>query len=146
MDMSSAALDRYAFYWSEARLVVSALALFMGGVPPVLMLNPFPALGGVLGNLLTLAWVISGVVSLYLLYRWLKNNKKLYGRVNVRDRVAFCITAVTGLNLGFAGIATVNIGMMYFSGAVTFTLTGLLYLVVALYQWQTWRKAGENLF
>lgn len=62
-------LERYSFLWSEARLIIGAVALFIGGVPLLLAFNPIPSLSGLLGSLLTLAWIISGLASLYLLYR-----------------------------------------------------------------------------
>jgi hypothetical protein len=138
-------LDRACFYWTEARLITAAIALFLGGYPPVLYFNPIPAFGGFLSTLVTVAWVISGPVSLYLLYRWLKNNKVVLNNT-LRDKVAFFIAVVSGLNLGFAGIARTNIGMSLADSTLTFVLTGCLYLVVAIYLYQHWKRHNENLF
>ena len=139
-------LERYAFYWSEARLAITAVALLLGGIPPVIYFNPFPSLIGVISPLLTLSWLISGAVSGYLLYRWDRNGRKIFGGKNQRDVTGFFFNVVTGLNLGLVPILGKNIGMSLASGKFVFLLAGVVYILVALYLWKRWNQYGEKLF
>src|SRR3989344_6701391 len=106
-----AQLERYSFLWSQARLLIAAVALFIGGVPPVLAYNPIPGLYGLVSSLLTLSWIISGVAALYLAYRWNANHQMLFGGKAQRDTIAFFISVVSGINLGLTGVLGNNIGM-----------------------------------
>lgn len=139
-------LELYAFYWSEARLLIAALALFLGGYPPIMYFNPFTFLFGFLSNILTLAWVISGVVSGYLAYRWYTGNQKVFGKKETTDLAAFGVMVVTGLNLGFAGLFTTNIGMSIVSSKFIFFVAGIVYVGVAAYMWKRWNEHGKKLF
>ncbi len=139
-------LERYAFYWSEARLAIAAVALFLGGIPPAIYFNPFPSLLRVVSPLLVLSWLISGAVSCYLLYRWDKNGRKVFGGKNQRDVMGFFVNIVTGLNLGLVPLLGKNIGMNLASGKVVFVLAGIVYVLVALYLWKRWNEYGGRLF
>ena len=139
-------LERYSFMWSEARLVIAAVALFIGGVPPVLAFNPFPALYSSLSSLLQLAWLISGAASVYLFYRWNKAGKRLFGHKESRDKYAFLISIVSGVNLGLVGLLGTNVGMSISSSSVMFMVTGFLYLLSAGYLWKRWNRSGQRVF
>lgn len=139
-------LDQYAFYWSQARLLIAAVALFIGGVPPVLAFNPISSLSSMISSLLNLAWIISGVVSAYLLYRWITSGKKLFGVKNSLDTTAFMVNIITGFNLGWTGISGNNFGMSISSSQIIFVVTGLIYLAVFVHLFKRWNQAGEKLF
>jgi len=133
-------LEKYSFLWSEVRLVIAALALFLGGVPPVYRL-------GFVGvaPLLTLCWVISGVAAVYLLFRWNKT-KLLFGGKNKWDMWAFFVMVISGINLGLAGLLARNIGMSILSGQLVFLVVGIIYLASAYRLWKRWKAHGEKLF
>lgn len=139
-------LERYAFLWSIARLVIAAISLFFGAMPIA-----YKLLGSSLGySLLPLFWLISGAASLYLVYMWHKNGKQLFGtNQNQKNTIIFFIMIVTGLNLGYAAIGG-NIGMNLVWGmpvaGILFKLTALGYLFVAYHMWQSWKANGEHLF
>ena len=140
------ALEKYAFWWSEARLAIAAVALAIGGVPPVwYLVSAAPALFGIVKLGLTLSWVISGLVSLYLIYRW-NEKKMLFGGKDMWDTVAFFIMVVTGINLGVAGIAGQNFGMTIASGRIIFLVAAALYLIVASYMYRRWSANGNKIF
>ena len=139
-------LTRYSFLWSLARLAIAAVALFIGGMPPALAFNPVPALYGVIGNLLTLAWIISGAASAYLIYQWHANGQKVFGRKEPLDMVAFLVMVVSGFNLGLAGLLGTNIGMAISSNQFVFYVVGLLYLVCGVHLFRRWKAKGERLF
>jgi len=139
-------LEKYAFIWSEARLLIAALALFIGGYPPVLYFLPISDLYGVIYALLKLAWIISGVASVYLAYRWLSAGQKLFGHKDMKDAVAFFIMVVSGVNLGLVGLIGQNIGMSISSSYALFVVVAVLYLVSAYHLYTRWKKSGERLF
>ncbi|MDO8515919.1 MAG: hypothetical protein Q7S28_01570 [bacterium] len=139
-------LERYSFLWSEARLMIAALALFIGGIPPVLAFNPIPALQGFLSSLLTFAWVASGLASGYLLYRWNRGGKMLFGKKDQRDTVAFFVSVVSGINLGFTGLFGTNLGMSITSSRFIFFIAGILYLYSAHHLYRHWKAYGKKLF
>src|SRR5690348_2816013 len=96
-------LEKWSFWWSEARLLVAAVALLLGGVPPVLyVVSTMPALYGIVGLGLKLSWIISGLASVYLIYTWSTHSYKVFGGKDTKDSLAFVVLAVSGLNLGFA--------------------------------------------
>jgi uncharacterized membrane protein YuzA (DUF378 family) len=130
------------FLWSQARLVVAAVALFAGGVPPVLFLFT----GSGVYTLLRLAWIISGVASAYLGYRWYKNGQHLFGGKNRNDTVAFLISVISGLNLGWAGLVGTNIGMSIASSRPIFFIVGAIYIWAAYTLQQRWNAYGHKLF
>src|SRR3989344_7038268 len=120
--MNQNKLDKYSFLWSEVRLLIAAVALFIGGIPPVFVIIRVPALYGIITPLLTLAWIISGLASGYLLYRWLANHKMLFGGKARNDKIAFLISIISGLNLGLTGLIRINIGMTLLSGYLIFII------------------------
>jgi hypothetical protein len=142
--LEPARLERYAFLWSEARLLIAAVALSLGGVPPVIKFLPF--LSSITYPLLNLAWIISGVVSGYLLFRFLKAGKKVFGGEDMKDKVAFFVNVISGFNLGLAGLIKQNIGMSISSNHVVFVVVGLLYLASAYHLWNRWKAHEERLF
>ncbi len=121
-------LTKYSFYWSEARLLIAAVALLLGGVPPIVMLLPSIPL---VGTLLTLSWIISGVTAIYLGYRWYKNDFKVFGGKDKKDMAAFGVMVVSGVNLGIVGLSGTNIGMSISSNYVVFVIAALVYLASA---------------
>lgn len=140
-------LERYAFLWSEARLVSAAIALFLGGIPPILKIFGYMSpLYGLVSSLLVIAWVISGIVSGYLIYRWHKGGQLLFGGKDQKDTAAFFLNVVTGFNLGFAGLSGTNIGMEITMNQIVFLIVGILYLATAVYLWKRWKAHGERLF
>ncbi len=135
-------LELYSFYWSEARLLIASLALFLGGVPPVILILPLP----LTGLILTLCWIISGIVSGYLVYRWHKAGMKLFGEKNTLDTAAFAVNVVSGFNLGVAGLLGINIGMTISSNYILFVIVGVLYLASAIRLGRRWQVWGRKLF
>jgi len=138
-------LDKYSFLWSEARLVIAAVALFLGGVPPLTLITP-PLLYGLGGLILTLSWIISGVASAYLLYRWTKSNKTLFGKKETMDTVAFFVSVVSGFNLGLTGITRSNPGMHISRNRFIFFIVAVIYLVSAYQLYRRWKTSGEKIF
>lgn len=138
-----AQLERYSFLWSQARLVIGALALFIGGVPPVLKF--FPGMFAVTWPLLKLSWIISGVASVYLIYRWQTGKQTLFGGKAPVDSAAFLVSVVSGINLGLTGLLGSNIGMSISSSKLMFVLVGLLYLAAAYQLQQRWNQYGKKI-
>ena len=139
-------LERWSFLWSEVRLVIAAFALFLGGVPPIYRILPVAGLFGIEGFLVRLCWIVSGVAAAYLLYRWNATGQKVFGGKQTKDVVAFFVSVVSGLNLGIAGLISVNIGMRIAAGAVIFIIVGLVYLAAAWQLYTRWKASGKNLF
>ncbi len=145
--MNTNDIDLWSFYWTEARLVVAAIALGLGGVPPVYYLfTSVPALLGIIALGLKLAWIISGIVSVYLLYRWVKNSYILFGRSDNFEVGAFLVVVVSGLNLGVAGLLGINIGMSLAGSYLIFLITAAIYTISAVYLWVRWTAYGRKLF
>ena len=139
-------LERYSFLWSQARLVIAAIALFIGGTPPIYKLIPIPALFGLIGTFLTLCWIIAGLAAGYLLFRWFEGNQMLFGQKIPMDKVAFFVLVVSGINLGLAGILKKNIGMSLVNSYPIFIIVGLAYLVSAWYLRKRWLDNGGRIF
>lgn len=140
-------LEKASFLWSEVRLVVAALALFLGGVPPIYYVFGYLSpLYGLIRLGLTLAWIISGLAALYMLYRWNNNGRKLFGKMEQYDTYAFWVTVVSGINLGLAGVLGRNIGMSILYGHLIFGVVGLLYLATAWHLWKRWNESGQKVF
>ncbi len=135
-------LEKYSFLWSEVRLVIAAVALFIGGIPPILFLK-LPS--GLTTSLLTLCWIISGVAAVYLLYRW-NEKKTLFGAKVRLDTYAFFIMVVSGINLGIVGIFGRNIGMSIASSRIVFFAVGVAYLVAAYHLHRRWKANGGKIF
>lgn len=137
-------LERYAFLWSLARLVIAALSLFFGAMPFMYRLG----LSG-LGSFLELFWLVSGVAALYLGYLWYTRGMKVFGESDTKTKVLFLILVLSGLNLGWASIGG-NIGMSIvgygaFAGII-YKLTALVYLYTAYTLWKEWKANAEQLF
>ncbi|MEK7630562.1 MAG: hypothetical protein AAB417_00835 [Patescibacteria group bacterium] len=139
-------LEKYSFLWSEARLLVAAVALFAGGIPAVYLL-PIPYLFvGLVSTLLTLSWLVSGAASAYLGWRWYTGGQKVFGKKDTRDTVAFFVSVVSGINLGLVPILGNNIGMSIAWGGFVFTVTAILYVVAAVHLWMRWNAHGKKVF
>ena|SRR3972149_2906698 len=137
-----AQLERNSFLWSEARLVIASVALFAGGVPPITFLFG----GGSAWGILKLAWIISGLASAYMGYRWYTGGQRVFGGKDRKDLAAFGVSVISGLNLGWTGLANNNIGMSIASGSLIFIIVGVIYLVSAWHLWGRWKARGEHLF
>jgi len=137
-------LELYGFWWTEARLVLAGIALLMGGIPAVFLL--LPGMYGITWPFLKLAWLISGVVSAYLAYRWYTGGQKVFGGKDKKDLTAFAVAVVTGINLGLAGLLGANIGMRILGGRLIFFLAGLIYLAAAAYLFKRYNESGKKLF
>lgn len=137
-----AQLERNSFLWSQVRLGLAALALFMGGVPPL-----YYFIGGSgVWNLLKIAWLISGVASVYLLYRWNANGQRVFGGKNQKDTAAFLVSVVSGINLGLTGLLGQNIGMSLSSSRPIFVIVGVVYVASAVHLHRRWKMYGEKVF
>ncbi|RJQ36531.1 hypothetical protein C4552_03360 [Candidatus Parcubacteria bacterium] len=139
-------LEYYSFVWSEARLVIAAVALLIGGRPVLSAILPHPAFSALVGAVLTITWILSGVASGYLLYRWVQAGQEVFGGKDIRDTAAFLIAAVSGINLGLVGLIGTNIGMTILSNYPVFVIVALLYIAAALYLFQRWSASGKKLF
>lgn len=145
-------LLQYSFLWSLIRLPIAALALFLGGIPPVLYFIRVPALYGLIGSLLAVAWFISGFASLYLTYRWNKAGHTVFGGKNSLDVAAFLICVVSGINLGLAAAVSRNLGMQLAGiggpslRTLLFYATGALYIASAYHLHKRWKERSEQLF
>lgn len=137
-------LERYAFIWSEVRLVLAGVALILGGIPFVFLV--FPSMYGVTAPLLKICWLVSGAASAYLGWRWYDKKMHVFGGKDNKDSVAFAILVVTGLNLGVTGIIGSNIGMSIIGGRVVFFVAGIIYLYVAYHLYNRWKKSGRQVF
>ncbi|MSR76410.1 MAG: hypothetical protein EXS68_02360 [Candidatus Ryanbacteria bacterium] len=139
-------LEKYSFLWSEARLIIAALALLLGGTPPLYWLLGSSVFYGFIGTILTLSWLISGAASVYLGWRWYTGGQKVFGKKDTRDTVMFFVSVVSGINLGLVGFLGSNIGMRIASGRIVFAITAVLYIVAALHLWTRWNAHGKKVF
>ncbi|MDP1689127.1 MAG: hypothetical protein Q8L47_03280 [bacterium] len=142
-------LEKYSFLWSEIRLIIAAIALFLGGIPPIYKIMPYDAFGGLVGILLKLCWIISGATALYLLYKWNKSGQKLFNEKDPKDLITFIVLIVSGVNLGIAGLLGNNIGMSmipYDSRSLIFIIVGAIYLFAAYNLFIKWQKNSNKLF
>jgi hypothetical protein len=141
-----AKLEKYSFLWSEARLFIAALALLLGGIPPLLFILPVPVLYRLVGLILTVSWIISGVVSAYLVYRWFNAGQKIFGGKNQKDLIAFAVNVISGLNLGIVGILGKNIGMSISSNRIVFVIVAIIYIWSAVHLYKRFKANGEKVF
>jgi hypothetical protein len=130
------------------RLLIAAVALFIGGVPPALFvaLNN-PAMLGTVTLGLKLAWLASGVSAAYLLWRWFSGNRELFGRRNnAKDTAAFLVMVISGINLGVAGLTGYNFGLSMSANSTVLVVAGIVYLLAAFYLYQRWSSHGQRVF
>ena len=141
-------LLKYSFWWSECRLLFGAVALLLGGRPLMLfMLGPVVAGGFSLAMfVLSVVWIVSGLASLYLLYRWWASGMTVLGGKDYMDLAAFFVMTLSGLNLGVAGLTGNNIGMTISSWYVVFVIVSLVYLWVAWYLYSRTHGDSAKLF
>jgi hypothetical protein len=138
-------LESYSFIWSGVRLVVAAVALFLGGIPPVFMIVPW-GLFRATAFVLQLCWILSGVASGYLLYMWNQSGQKVFGGKRKHDVWAFLVMVVSGFNLGIAGLFGQNIGMSITRSRIVFVIVGVVYIVSALHLYNRYIAHGKKLF
>lgn len=138
-------LETYSFWWSEARLVLAALTLLLNGMPFIFFVLPR---GFIILTwpLLELSWLISGVASAYMIYRWYAGGQKLFGHKKIEDLVAFAISVISGINLGLAGVTHMNIGMQIAGGRLMFLIVAVVYLIVAGYLLKRWNESSTKIF
>ncbi len=141
-----AQLEKYSFLWSEARLIIAAFALFLGGVPPLRYFLGGQMSYGFINLVLTLSWLISGVASAYMLYRWNENGRMLFGKKQSNDLYAFLVSVVSGLNLGLVAILGRNIGMGISSSYLVFVIVGVVYIISAMHLHRCWKENGGKIF
>ena len=137
-------LFKYAFMWNQVRLVVAAASLILGGFPVALRI--FSSSNSMVGSLLTLSWIISGVAALYLLYMWFQSGKKLWGGSERTDVAAFWVAIISGLHLGIAGILGTNIGMTVIPSTfltLVMLVAGILYLWSAFHLHKRYSKSSD---
>ena len=139
-------IEKYSFLWSEVRLIVAAVALFVGGVPFIYFVFPSTSSVGLFGTLLTLSWIASGLASAYLGFRWFTRSKTLIGKKNKKDLYAFMVSVVSGLNLGITGLFKINPGMSVSTSQIAFIVFGIIYIASALHLYRRWRESGKKLF
>lgn len=139
-------LEKYSFLWSEARLVLAAVALAAGGIPFLRLIVPWFMFFGLVSLILTLAWIISGAASAYLAYRWYNSGQKVFGGKGTMDLVAFFVSVISGLNLGVVGLTGRNIGMSLIYSRIIFGITVLVYLATAMYLYKRWNENHKKLF
>jgi hypothetical protein len=138
-----AQLERTSFLWSEARLLVAAAALFLGGIPPVVYVLGNDSL---IWSLLKIAWIASGAASAYLGYRWYISGQRVFGGKDQKDVAAFAVSVLSGLNLGWTGLSGNNIGMSISYSKTAFLITGVIYVLAAYQLWRRWKASSERLF
>lgn len=139
-------LERGSFLYSELRLAIAALSLFLGGVPTVRYFLPGAGLFSFITLGLSLAWILSGLASVYLLYRYTIAGNKLFGKKDIKDAVAFFVVVISGLNLGVTGATGFNAGMSILSGYPVFVVTGVIYLAAGAYLYTRWAGNGKKIF
>ncbi|MBS3902948.1 MAG: hypothetical protein KGZ30_01065 [Anaplasmataceae bacterium] len=139
-------LDTYTFLWSEARLVIASIALLSGGVPVLMLIFKVSFFFGAVRMILALTWIISGIASLYLLYRWYQKKWRLFGRKELIDQIAFLVSCISGINLGLTGLTGNNLGLSLTSSYGLLILTAFLYLWSAFHLAQRWRSSGKRIF
>ena len=146
LSMKSHDLEKYAFMWNQARLVVAALSLIFGGFPLIYRL--FSTSTPLVGPILTLFWIVSGVSAAYLLYLFVQGGKRLWGGKNRTDLIAFAIAVGSGLHLGITGLTGMNIGMRVLPYGVLpliMLVAGAAYLWAAFYLYKK-QKANPIMF
>ena len=126
-------LLEWAFCWNQARLVLAGATLVLAKKSPILAYFSIPIVTPLAGTFMTLAWLISGVVGVYLIYMWNKSGQTVFGGNDKKDVAAFWIAAITGVHLGIAAVYT-NIGFAVtpdFLSTPAMILAGLLYFWTA---------------
>ena len=145
LDSHADALGNAAFLWSEARLIIAAVALVVGS-PPLLLFFPIAPIYGLLVLSVKLSWIVSGAASLYLLYRWSGAKWYVFGKAGRNDVIAFIIMIVSGMNLGVTGIIQVNPGLTFFSGYMFSLIAAVAYVWAAYRLYLAWDASGRRVF
>jgi len=140
-------LERYAFLWSLINLVITAFSLFFGAMPIAYMF--MGSSSNLVSSLLPLAWLITGAAAIYLGYLFHKNEQKLFGGTDKKNKITFLIMVVTGINIGFAAISTnIAMGLVWDMpiADIIFKAFAVLYLYIAWHLYTQWKAHGETLF
>lgn len=143
-------LEKKSFLWSQVRLLLAAIAMFLGGSPLVYKLFSGMSFSSQVSALLNDAWIISGIAALYLFYRWREGGMKLFGKRDIKDTIAFYVLTVSGFNLGIMGVLGINVGMKLAQRSPSYStlliLTGIVYLVVMVYLHMRWMQNNKRVF
>lgn len=136
--LDSVRLDRLAIWWSLVRMVLVASVLLFGAVPllgQLVFLSPF----------VPWLWVVSGLFSVYLGYRWFVSDMKLVSHNDLLSTLSFLLVILSGLNLGLASFSQ-NFGMFLVEDVLMSDFivkaVGVLYLLVAGYLYRQWSESG----
>jgi hypothetical protein len=136
-------LLEWAFAWNQARLIIAGATLILAKKSPILTYFGIPLVTPLAGTLMPLAWLLSGVVSVYLIYVWYNSGQTVFGGKEKIDLIAFWVATITGINLGFAAIST-NVG---FAITPAFLSTPAMILAGLLYFWTAYHmhsRGGVN--
>jgi uncharacterized membrane protein YuzA (DUF378 family) len=142
-------LEKWSFLWSIVRMCSGTVSFLLGGFPFLQWLLPAGSpfvLFRIVGGFITLTWIISGVVTGYLLYRWFTAGKMLFGQKNRLDLVAFAVLIVSGINTGLAGLISWNIGLSILRFYPMLVVAALIDISAAGYLLWKWNKSGRKLF
>jgi hypothetical protein len=126
-------LVEWAFMWNQARLIIAGITLVIAQQVPVLVY--LPVLGRLASSFMVLAWLISGVAAVYLIYNWYTSGKTVFGGNDTKDVIAFWVATISGVHLGLAAIYT-NIG---FAVTPDFLIVPAMILAGLAYFWSAYR-------
>ncbi len=142
-------LEKYSFWWSEVRLALGAIALFLGGVPSVVYLIARFNLFGLFNPvfvLLNIAYLISGASAIYLLYRFFKGGRRVFDSKHWMDLGSFAVMVISGINLGLTAVIGQNPGLSITAYHPILIVVGIFYLVSMVYLYRRFRAHGNRLF
>lgn len=140
--LDSVRLDRLAIWWSLMRMVLVASILLFGYVP---------LLGGLsfMAPFVPWLWMVSGLVSIYLAYRWFVSDMKLLNETDILATAAFWLMIISGLNLGLASFGD-NFGMAIVADVPMSDLilkaVGVAYLLSVGFLYRKWSQSGLLFF
>ncbi len=142
------ALEKYSFQWMIVCLVLTALSLFFGATPIATQI--FGYSNNLVGTLLNLSWLISGVASAFLLYFWNQKGQKLFGESDKKHKFLFLLMIVIGLNIGLIILIGNNILMSIFWNLgianILFKIFALISAYTAFTLFNAWKANAEQLF
>lgn len=114
-------LVQYSFYVTVAGLFLTAFLY--------LTTSPWFAMGYYYGSL-DLFWILAAVAAGYLLYKWFKSDRSIFGGNDVKDVAAFWFLIVMSINQGL--LMSMHMGFYFASFFMGFGPLGHL-LLAALY-------------
>lgn len=125
----------------------AAVALFLGGVPPIFKIIGYDSgLYDPASSLLQICWIISGIAAVYLAYRWNQGGRRLFGGHDQRDMYAFLVSIVSGINLGWMGLSDHNIGFSITYNRIVLIIVGVAYVWAAFHLYKRWKESNERVF